>query len=84
MGVELGKVLAKAILAQLDKPDDVKGHDSSVRTFHSSEVLILIMLRRLPASSITTRSTAGSRMCSIRTANEIDVKAREVFDHVLC
>ena len=32
MGVELGKVLAKAILAQLDKPEDVTGHDSSVRT----------------------------------------------------
>jgi hypothetical protein len=32
MGVELGKVLAKAILAQLDKEADVKGHDSSVRT----------------------------------------------------
>ena len=31
MGVELGKVLAKAILAQLGTPDDVKGHDSSVR-----------------------------------------------------
>lgn len=31
MGVELGKVLAKQILAQLDKSDDVKGHDSSVR-----------------------------------------------------
>ncbi|QRW17143.1 glucose-6-phosphate isomerase [Rhizoctonia solani] len=29
MGVELGKVLAKAILAQLDKPEDVTGHDSS-------------------------------------------------------
>jgi glucose-6-phosphate isomerase len=29
MGVELGKVLAKAILAQLDTPEDVKGHDSS-------------------------------------------------------
>jgi len=29
MGVELGKVLAKQILAQLEKPDDVKGHDSS-------------------------------------------------------
>ncbi|KZV76610.1 Glc-6-P isomerase [Peniophora sp. CONT] len=29
MGVELGKVLAKAILAQLEKPEDVKGHDSS-------------------------------------------------------
>lgn len=31
MGVELGKVLAKAILAQLESPEDVKGHDSSVR-----------------------------------------------------
>ena len=30
MGVELGKVLAKNILAQLNKPEDVKGHDSSV------------------------------------------------------
>jgi glucose-6-phosphate isomerase len=30
MGVELGKVLAKTILAQLGKPEDVKGHDSSV------------------------------------------------------
>jgi glucose-6-phosphate isomerase len=30
MGVELGKVLAKNILAQLGKPEDVKGHDSSV------------------------------------------------------
>ena len=30
MGVELGKVLAKNILAQLDKPSDVTGHDSSV------------------------------------------------------
>jgi glucose-6-phosphate isomerase len=30
MGVELGKVLAKNILSQLEKPDDVKNHDSSV------------------------------------------------------
>ncbi|KIM64884.1 hypothetical protein SCLCIDRAFT_599325 [Scleroderma citrinum Foug A] len=29
MGVELGKVLAKNILAQLNRPEDVKGHDSS-------------------------------------------------------
>lgn len=29
MGVELGKVLAKNILAQLNDPADVKGHDSS-------------------------------------------------------
>lgn len=33
MGVELGKVLAKNILAQLEKPEDVKGHDSSVRSW---------------------------------------------------
>ena len=30
MGVELGKVLAKNILSQLEKPSDVTGHDSSV------------------------------------------------------
>jgi glucose-6-phosphate isomerase len=30
MGVELGKVLAKNILAQLGSPSDVKNHDSSV------------------------------------------------------
>ena len=35
MGVELGKVLAKAILAQLNQPSDVKGHDSSVSFFVS-------------------------------------------------
>ncbi|KAH9974729.1 glucose-6-phosphate isomerase [Lactifluus volemus] len=29
MGVELGKVLAKNIFLQLDRPKDVKGHDSS-------------------------------------------------------
>ncbi|KAL4068468.1 Phosphoglucose isomerase [Scleroderma yunnanense] len=29
MGVELGKVLAKNILAQLNRPEDVRGHDSS-------------------------------------------------------
>lgn len=29
MGVELGKVLAKAILKQLGNPSDVTGHDSS-------------------------------------------------------
>lgn len=35
MGVELGKVLAKNILSQLEKPDDVKNHDSSVRPLYS-------------------------------------------------
>ena len=33
MGVELGKVLAKNILAQLGKPEDVQGHDSSVGNY---------------------------------------------------
>ena len=33
MGVELGKVLAKNILAQLGKPEDVQGHDSSVSNY---------------------------------------------------
>jgi hypothetical protein len=33
MGVELGKVLAKKILAQLGSPSDVKNHDSSVSIF---------------------------------------------------
>lgn len=32
MGVELGKVLAKNILSQLDNPSDVTGHDGSVST----------------------------------------------------
>ena len=43
MGVELGKVLAKAILAQLDKPEDVTGHDGSVRipVFHHYSFRVL-------------------------------------------
>ena len=47
MGVELGKVLAKAILAQLNKPEDVTGHDGSVRIsmFHMS---FFWMLKHLP------------------------------------
>ena len=39
MGVELGKVLAKNILAQLGKAEDVKGHDSSVRIIFFSPTL---------------------------------------------
>lgn len=40
MGVELGKVLAKKILAQLGSPEDVKGHDSSVSGFSIDELWI--------------------------------------------
>ena len=41
MGVELGKVLAKNILAQLEKPDDVKGHDSSVSSYLIALIIII-------------------------------------------
>lgn len=44
MGVELGKVLAKKILAQLDKPADVKGHDSSVSCFPFLGLLVVILM----------------------------------------
>ena len=39
MGVELGKVLAKNILAQLDTPEKVTGHDSSVSSMFSGPFL---------------------------------------------
>jgi hypothetical protein len=64
MGVELGKVLAKAILAQLNKPEDVTGHDSSVRIsashlhpFSDTE----IFRNRRPVLFTTTRSTGRNR-----------------------
>lgn len=41
MGVELGKVLAKKILPQLDNPEIVKGHDSSVRLLFFSSLFEL-------------------------------------------
>jgi hypothetical protein len=60
MGVELGKVLAKNILAQLNEPADVKGHDSSVSNLNlqieSGYSNVAFSYRRL-ASSTTTRST---------------------------
>ena len=42
MGVELGKVLAKNILAQLDKAADVVGHDSSVSYLIALMIFFLI------------------------------------------
>ena len=50
MGVELGKVLAKKILAQLDRPEDVKGHDSSVRLVSRVCPIYLLLM-------ITTQTT---------------------------
>ena len=71
MGVELGKVLAKNILSQLEKPEDVKNHDSSVchslLSFISS--LIVLLLCRQPASSTITRSTAKNELLFILLLN---------------
>lgn len=63
MGVELGKVLAKAILAQLNKPDDVAGHDSSVRILSCLQLLpdTEISRDRRLVSFTTTRNTGRSR-----------------------
>jgi glucose-6-phosphate isomerase len=52
MGVELGKVLAKAILAQLGKPEDVTGHDTSVRT-------LATRLFALPDTDFFLQQTTG-------------------------
>jgi Phosphoglucose isomerase len=71
MGVELGKVLAKNILAQLDKSEDVKGHDSSVSwiflvfnsRYHLPSSLfapILIRIDRPRVLFITIRSIGKS------------------------
>lgn len=60
MGVELGKVLAKNILSQLNQPSDVTGHDSSVRlSFYccSEFSLTAVALCRLLVLSITTKRT---------------------------
>lgn len=63
MGVELGKVLAKNILAQLDKPEDVTGHDSSVGSSVFIYAMTLSLIPSLPrrlASSTTTKNTGKS------------------------
>jgi glucose-6-phosphate isomerase len=57
MGVELGKVLAKKILAQLSNPTDVTGHDSSVSLLTFASRWHANVCRRLPDLSITIRST---------------------------
>ena len=63
MGVELGKVLAKAILAQLNKPEDVVGHDSSVRIVPRLHLLpdTEISHDRRLVSFTTTRNIGRSR-----------------------
>lgn len=65
MGVELGKVLAKNILSQLEKPDDVIGHDSSVCLSSNSRVWRpecswVTCHLRLPVSSTTIRNLGRS------------------------
>lgn len=76
MGVELGKVLAKNILAQLDKPEDVSGHDSSVCTLQNAWQLVLICLfNRQRASSTTIRSTGRSDLLpSVHDSKNLNVR----------
>ena len=73
MGVELGKVLAKAILAQLNKPEDVAGHDSSVRiVFHLHPLPDTeISPNRRLVSFTTTRSTGRSERRRTVWNNEV-------------
>lgn len=66
MGVELGKVLAKNILAQLDKPADVTGHDSSVSYLIDYLFILLIDVYRLLDLFITINGTEKSNQNPIR------------------
>lgn len=85
MGVELGKVLAKAILAQLDKPENVTGHDGSVSVFlfrpHPSPDTEISCDRR-PVSFTTTRSTGRSR-CKCMIVNDEACKAVTLLDRLV-
>lgn len=91
MGVELGKVLAKNILAQLEKPEDVKGHDSSVRD-HQFDVLFCE--RALTSIWLSTdhwldsllpeapQGVKGIQPPSLKTLNQISILyRRSMFDH---
>jgi hypothetical protein len=73
MGVELGKVLAKAILAQLSKPEDVAGHDSSVRIVSHLHPLpdTEVSPNRRPVSFTTTRNTGRSEHKRTVANNEV-------------
>ena len=67
MGVELGKVLAKNILAQLDKPADVTGHDSSVSFCNlntcrlPADVILLLKIRLLGLFTIIKRTERSEK-----------------------
>lgn len=69
MGVELGKVLAKNILAQLGSPSDVKNHDSSVSTLNErvtpqltacADYRVDSLLPKTPCMSLNSRNEAES------------------------
>ena len=83
MGVELGKVLAKAILSQLGKPEDVTGHDSSVRIFVFYFYVFpntKVSCDRRPVSFTTIKSTGKSKPASmeLRTAKHVNCNTTRV------
>lgn len=59
MGVELGKVLAKNILAQLGKPSDVTGHDSSVSIMRNDDQGVAHSVHYRPLALFTTTRNTG-------------------------
>lgn len=81
MGVELGKVLAKNILAQLEKPEDVKGHDSSVSLlkYNYTRSYTNMVPPRLLASSTIIRSSGKSEEteCTLCCAREVIFNGRK-------
>ena len=85
MGVELGKVLAKNILAQLGSPADVKGHDSSVRSAVVPPVVPCAVAdtcrTRLLASSTTIRRHVSSRavMQNAKHCERNKAKGNQIF-----
>jgi len=75
MGVELGKVLAKRILAQLENAGDVKGHDSSVCILESSFVSMINFYSDHGSDPLVPSAQEGAVILGISTSS---------FASVLC
>ena len=75
MGVELGKVLAKRILAQLENAGDIKGHDSSVCILESSFVSMINFYSDHGSDPLVPSAQEGAVILGISTSS---------FASVLC
>ncbi|ETW77020.1 hypothetical protein HETIRDRAFT_446210 [Heterobasidion irregulare TC 32-1] len=77
MGIELGKVLAKIILAQPEKPADVKGHDSSSSLSAVSRQLSCA--DDWPYSLLQKHRKEYEAGCNDSTENEAEAERRMPF-----